>query len=121
MGVVLSRRRGGNVDKLGWSKRACGILLLWAAMAVALPAQTFTTLLTFNSTDGANPVAGLIQGTDGNLYGTTAFGGADNIGTVYKISTSGTLVTLHSFSGPDGVAPYGALVQGTDGNFYGTT
>ncbi len=82
---------------------------------------TLTTLHSFDSTDGANPFGGLVQATDGNLYGTTSAGGANNDGTVFKITMGGTLTTLHSFDGMDGETPYGVLVQATDGNFYGTT
>ncbi|MFZ0915006.1 MAG: choice-of-anchor tandem repeat GloVer-containing protein, partial [Candidatus Korobacteraceae bacterium] len=71
--------------------------------------------------DGASPHAGLVQGSDGNLYGETPLGGANNAGSVFKITTSGTLTTLHSFNGTDGSEPVGGLVQGSDGNFYGTT
>ena len=71
--------------------------------------------------DGAEPQAGLVQGSDGNLYGAALFGGANNVGSVFKITTSGTLTTLHSFNGADGSEPSGRLVQGSDGNFYGTT
>ena len=71
--------------------------------------------------DGALPVAGLVQGTDGNFYGTTGSGGTDNDGTVYKITPNGILTTLHSFAGNDGAGPGAALIQATDGNFYGTT
>lgn len=86
------------------------------------PTGTLTTLYNFTNTpDGANPYAGLVLGTDGNFYGTTAEGGANGLGTVFKVTTTGTLTILHSFSGPDGEIPYGALVQGTDGNYYGTT
>jgi uncharacterized repeat protein (TIGR03803 family) len=83
-----------------------------------------TTLHTFDGTDGANPSAGLVQGTDGNFYGTAAFGGANlYYGTVFKITPGGTLTTLHSFAGypVDGWAPYSGLVQATNGTFYGTT
>jgi uncharacterized repeat protein (TIGR03803 family) len=90
---------------------------------------TFTTLHSFcsqaNCTDGENPFAVLVLGTDGNLYGTTLAGGAHGDGTVFKITPSGTLATLHSFcmqSGcPDGEFPQTGLVQARDGNFYGTT
>ncbi|MGH9316813.1 MAG: choice-of-anchor tandem repeat GloVer-containing protein, partial [Thermoanaerobaculia bacterium] len=83
---------------------------------------SFTTLHSFVGSDGVNLYAGLIQGTDGNLYGTTAFGGANNYGTIFKIDTNGsTLTTLHSFAGSDGANPEPGLVQGTDGNLYGTT
>jgi uncharacterized repeat protein (TIGR03803 family) len=89
------------------------------------PSGTLTTLYNFcaqgGCADGAYPVAGLVQGTDGNFYGTTGLGGADGDGTVFKITRSGTLTTLHSFDGNDGVEPFAGLVQGTDGNLYGTT
>ena len=62
-----------------------------------------------------------MQATDGNFYGTTAAGGANGNGTVFKITPSGTLTTLHSFDGTDGSNPIAGLVQATDGNFYGTT
>jgi uncharacterized repeat protein (TIGR03803 family) len=88
-------------------------------------AQTFTTLYSFDSTHGQQPYAGLIQGTDGNFYGTTGYGGANSDGTVYKITPGGTLTTLYNFCSQsncaDGDAPSGELVQGTDGNFYGAT
>jgi uncharacterized repeat protein (TIGR03803 family) len=76
--------------------------------------------------DGANPLGALVQGRDGNYYGTTSKGGTNNLGTVFQFSTNGALTTLHSFSGTgtndDGAAPYAApLVESADGVFYGTT
>jgi len=65
------------------------------------------------------PIAGLVQGTDGNLYG--AEGGSSDPGAIFKISPNGTFTTLHSFNETDGLAPYGKLVEAPDGNFYGTT
>lgn len=87
---------------------------------------TLTTLYSFgaktNNADGANPVGALVQGSNGNLYGTTFAGGASNDGTVFQITTGGSLTTLHSFSGADGVNPGGDLIQSNaNGNFYGTT
>jgi uncharacterized repeat protein (TIGR03803 family) len=107
--------------KLNWSIRACGVLLLWAAPAIALPAQTFTTLHNFDGTDGTTPSTALTQATNGDLYGTTPSGGANGYGTVFKITPTGTLTTLHVFDGTDGGGPHAGLVQGTNGDFYGTT
>ena len=99
--------------------------MLCAATAIALPAQTFTTLFSFDSTDGAGPNGVLVQGADGNLYGTTYEGGVNDLGTVFKIDSSGALTTLYNFcplSGcSDGDYPEGALVQDTNGDFYGIT
>ncbi len=84
-----------------------------------------TVLYTFCSqsgcVDGNFPEAALLQGTDGNLYGTTLRGGTFTWGTVFKITPSGTLTTLHSFNLSDGGELSAAVIQGTDGNFYGTT
>jgi uncharacterized repeat protein (TIGR03803 family) len=87
------------------------------------PTGTLTVLHSFDGADGEKSFASLIQGTDGNLYGTTSFGGsnANYGGTVFKISLSGTLTTLHSFDGADGSGADAGLIQATDGNFYGTT
>jgi uncharacterized repeat protein (TIGR03803 family) len=88
-------------------------------------AQTFTTLHSFDGNDGRDPEsAGLIQATDGNLYGTTPGGGSNLTGTAFKITPSGTLTTIYNFCpevGPCGAGPYAGLVQATNGNFYGTT
>ncbi len=81
-----------------------------------------TRLFSFNGINGANPYASLVQGSDGNFYGTTTGGGANGKGTVFKITPNGTLTFLHSFSGTnDGYDPEGSLIQASDGNFYGTT
>jgi uncharacterized repeat protein (TIGR03803 family) len=85
------------------------------------PAGALTTLVSFDSTNGANPWAGLVEGRDGSFYGTTTAGGTSNSGTVFKLSTEGALTTLVSFVGTNGAAPYSSLVEGKDGYFYGTT
>ena len=105
-----------------WLGAAC-ILLLLATSAIAASAATkFKSLMNFDGTDGLRPTyMSVVQGLDGNMYGTTAYGGVNNEGTVFKITPSGTLTTLHSFSGTDGSSSNGELVQATDGNFYGTT
>jgi uncharacterized repeat protein (TIGR03803 family) len=85
------------------------------------PSGGLTTLVSFNGTNGSYPVAGLVQGGDGNFYGTTILGGTNNFGTVFKMTSVGELTALVSFSGINGSSPFAALVQGTNGNFYGTT
>jgi uncharacterized repeat protein (TIGR03803 family) len=96
------------------------------------PGGALTTLYSFCSRtgcpDGEYPHAGLLQATDGNLYGTTVFGGANDHGAVFKITPTGTLTTLYSFCAqgrypacPDGENPDAGLVQATNGDIYGTT
>ena len=82
-----------------------------------------TTLHSFTGTDGAVADASLIQATDGNLYGTTACGGANNAGTIYQITPTGVFTSLYSFTGSPGLGggTQGGLVQATNGMFYGTT
>jgi uncharacterized repeat protein (TIGR03803 family) len=98
-------------------------------------AGSLTTLHTFDAltglpgvtaTDGAEPHAGLVLGSDGNLYGTTQQGGigglgTGGLGTIFKITPAGVLTTLWSFRDTDGSMPNANLLLGTDGNFYGTT
>jgi uncharacterized repeat protein (TIGR03803 family) len=79
-------------------------------------------------TNGGNPQGGVVQATNGYLYGTTNSAGAYGFGTVFRITTAGALTTLYSFCAagedngcPDGSNPAASLVQGSDGNLYGTT
>ena len=115
------------MKKLGLWQKTCGLLVFWAAAAVSSPATTtFTTLVNFDGTNGAGPYYGsLVQGIDGNFYGTTESGGAYGLGTVFKMTAGGKLTTLYSFCAQagctDGSYPYDGLVQATNGNFYGTT
>jgi len=84
--------------------------------------QTVTTLQNFNGGNGANPYLGpLTQGRDGKLYGTTYYGGANLMGTVYRFNQATNFISvIHSFAGPEGASPT-ALMLATDGNYYGTT
>jgi len=99
---------GERFDR-GW-KTAWAVFLLWAATAIASPAQTFTTLANFNGAN-ADPVGTLAQGSDGNFYGTT-FGDQETgfAGTVFKMTPTGTLTTLYGFCSQggcvDGAAPW---------------
>ena len=71
---------------------------------------------------GMRPWGGLAWGTDGNLYGTTSDIWFGFVGTVFRITTAGTLTTLYQFNpAVDGTLPLGSLVLATDGSFYGTT
>ena len=110
------------LGKLNWGTA----FVLCAATAITLSAQTFNVVHSFDGTDGADPAAPLVQGTDGNLYGTTGEGGLSNYGTIFRIAPNGALTTLYSFCSqgigcPGGYAPDGGLIQATNGDFYGTT
>jgi uncharacterized repeat protein (TIGR03803 family) len=97
-------------------------------VTVGAAAQSFTTLASFNGTNGALPQGQLVQGSDGNFYGTTTNGGAgtscyEGCGTVFKLTPAGKLTTIHDFCNEtcqDGFAPQGGLIQSANGNFYGT-
>ena len=73
--------------------------------------------------DGSQVFSGVVQGSDGNFYGTTFYGGTNNNGTVFRISPGGSYSNLYSFKGypTDGASPFPGLTQGSDGDFYGTT
>jgi len=108
------------------SARGAAAFLFCGLSAHAALAQTFTSLASFNGTNGANPFyAVLVQGLDGNLYGTTSARGAHGKGTVFRITPGGKVTTLYSFCAKsrcaDGSTPYGGLALGSDGNFYGMT
>jgi uncharacterized repeat protein (TIGR03803 family) len=87
--------------------------------------HAFSTLHTFGggASDGAAPMSGLIQASDGNFYGTTSQGGSAGGGTVFKMDQTGGVTVLHSFAytDPSGFSPFAALVQGSDGSLYGST
>jgi uncharacterized repeat protein (TIGR03803 family) len=113
---------GGNMR---YWKTVCLGCALFAVTAIASPAQTFTTLVSFDGdATGSQPIAPLVQGLDGNFYGTTYTGGTQDYGTVFKVTPSGKLTVLHSFCSlkncADGESPWGGLVLASNGNFYGT-
>ncbi len=86
------------------------------------PAGAFTVIKHLNkTTDGGNSYGGLTTGSDGLLYGITYSGGTNNLGTIFKINTTGTLTVIHHFSGTaDGAGSLSDLIQAQDGSFYGT-
>jgi uncharacterized repeat protein (TIGR03803 family) len=104
-------------------KVGSALVLLCAAIAVTAQAQTFNTLVQFDGADGSEPdMMSLIQGSDGNFYGTTSEGGLQNVGTIFNVTSEGALNTLYSFCAQNG-CPGGAngLIMGADGSLYGVT
>jgi uncharacterized repeat protein (TIGR03803 family) len=106
------------------SIRICSVIICLST-ATALPAQTFNTLVSFDGTNANSPVASLVQGFDGNFYGTALLGGVNGSGTFFKITPTGALTALYSFCAQancaDGSLPGSTLIQATDGTFFGTT
>jgi uncharacterized repeat protein (TIGR03803 family) len=124
--IAAQNRIATSMEKFSQLKIAGFVFLFCAAAAIAAPAQTFTSLVSFDSSNGAEPYfQSLVQGFDGNLYGTTLQGGSIDLGTVFQMTPSGMLTTLYNFcvqnGCTDGVVPYTGLVQATNGNLYGTT
>jgi len=116
------RYRRGHPRKRKVSTRSSVVFLLCLTTAMTSLAQTFTTVAEFDGANGASPCyTPLVVGADGNFYGTTADGGLNGLGTIFKMSPGGTLTTLHSFDGTDGSYPFSGLVQAGNMIFYGTT
>jgi uncharacterized repeat protein (TIGR03803 family) len=121
------------MTKLSVCETGIALFLICVAAAIAVPAQTFTTLAVFDGTNGASPeFVSLVQGVDGNFYGTTGTGGTakctggiDECGTIFRITPAGALTATYSFCPRgvpcgDGADPVSGLAQATDGNLYGT-
>jgi uncharacterized repeat protein (TIGR03803 family) len=110
-----------------WASAMVALAAVLVAVVVgqSAAAQTFTVLHSFDSTDGGDVIAPLVQATNGNLYGTTREGGANGAGNVFEMTPSGTLNSIYSFCSltgcADGEYPVAGLVQGKTGDFYGTT
>jgi uncharacterized repeat protein (TIGR03803 family) len=89
------------------------------------PSPTLTTIYSFCSqiacTDGSTPRDGLTLSSDGSSYSTIYYGGANNQGTLFQITSEGVLTTPHSFDGPDRRYPIQHLFQAINGAFYGVT
>lgn len=107
---------GGNITSQGECNSGCGTIF-------RLSHGLITTLYSFSGypNDGALAVAGLVQGTDGNLYGGTHKGGANDLGAVYQITLNGQYKLLYSFADRIGQSVDSAPMQHTNGKFYGVT
>ena len=105
---------GGHYSDLSWSGG-------YGSVYRVTLGGTLTVLHWFQGTDGYGPVGGLVQASDGNLYGTTPYGGANGSGTIFKMTLGGTLTTVYSFTGGNDGGNPGSLLLANDGKFYVTT
>ena len=121
--VPTHGRKKSSMRKLTLSRTAWFAFVFCVAVPIAAPAQTFTSLFSFDGTDGSQPLLGsLVQGIDGNLYGIADTGGSFDCGTVFKITTGGTLTTLFNFQdNGNGCHPDGGLALAANGDIYGST
>jgi uncharacterized repeat protein (TIGR03803 family) len=113
----LLQAKDGNIYGVTYSGGTDGYGLIYQLTA----AGQYTALYSFTggTTDGGSPAAGLVEGPDGALYGTTTLGGANGLGTIFRFTSAGISV-LHSFDpNADGNSPYAALTLANDGNMYG--
>lgn len=98
------------------------VVVVWLGQPGRVMADTLKTLHAFTGgSDGSQPYGGLIQATNGDYYGTTESGGGSGLGTVFSMTSAGTLTTIYNFGGSDGANPEAGLIQGSDGFLYGTT
>jgi uncharacterized repeat protein (TIGR03803 family) len=110
---------GGDVKNLSCDiqENGCGVVFELTRSGALVVRHSFTGY----PADGQNPLAGLIRDEQGNLYGTTAWGGRSDVGTAFKVRPGGLETVLHSFiAGSDGSNPNGSLVLDSKGNLYGT-
>lgn len=109
-----------------FARPICLIAALCVASTIAAPAQTFTTILSFDSTNGSFPLAPLTQGRNGNFFGTTTYGGIYIWGAMFEVAPSGAVPWTYSFCASgwpcaDGINPQAGLILAPDGDFYGTS
>ncbi len=99
---------------------AAAFVFAFGSTGHAQNAATLTTVYSFSGSDGSDPIADLILGSDGNIYGSAASSGPSGYGTVFELTPAGMLTTLHAFNGTDGQEPLSPLIRNADGSFYGT-
>ncbi len=119
-GVIMDKN--GNFYGTTYSGGAHGLGTVFKISAAGVETVLYSFCGVVGCPDGANPYAGLVMDTAGNLYGTTLGGGSLNNGTVFELTPTGSEIVLHAFlNTPDFATPYGGLVRDTLGNLYGTT
>src|SRR5579872_1170883 len=124
----MSEHRSGRFSAI---VRVSTFLLFCCVMVISAHAQTFTILFNLSTPTGVDPLSPLVQGLDGNFYGTaakggTGIGGDGGGGTFFKITPSGKFTKIYDFCAsatycPDGSTPGGLVALGADGSFYGVT
>lgn len=118
---ALIQGRNGDLYGTALNGGANGFGTVFGVTPVGIVVTLYDFCAQSGCADGAYPVGALVLGIDGNFYGTTQNGGAAGLGTVFKLTSTGTLTVLHSFEAAEGSFPDAGLVLGSDGNFYGTT
>src|SRR5580700_10980163 len=112
---VIDDRRGRGIFRLACALAVMGVAPVLAQVSVIV-------VHNFNGTHGANPYAGIVSDSAGNLYGTTYAGGAANAGVVYKLDAAGNYTVLYTFTdGADGGKPFAGVTRDSAGNLYGAT
>jgi uncharacterized repeat protein (TIGR03803 family) len=120
----MSAKRTLNGLKTNWNGSprlalACALLAVFAA--APLRAQSYQDLYDFGCAAGCTPYGKLTQGKNGNLYGTSSSGGANNLGTIFMVSLTGAYTDLFDFTATTGAGGGGLTLESIDKNFYGTT
>jgi uncharacterized repeat protein (TIGR03803 family) len=113
----------GTASEGGYFRGQCAPLYVGCGVVFKVtPSGRYEVIHEFRETDGSTPYAGVIIGGDGNLYGTTGFGGSLGWGTVFSMTPSGKIHVLYNFAkSQDGGVPRASVIQDTSGNLYGTT
>ncbi|HEY4771566.1 MAG TPA: choice-of-anchor tandem repeat GloVer-containing protein [Steroidobacteraceae bacterium] len=122
----MRRRKSHNGRMAGrWPLEFLTALVLTFSCVASASTPTYNDVYTFETTGPYGPYANVVQGPDGNLYGTTAYGGTNGQGTVYRLTPAGTFKVIYNFCSlancTDGREPQAPLVFGTNGDIYGTT